>query len=65
MIGELGTGTALKVLIDAKLKEQGLEESTSVTDPAKAGLSGAPVTLSLVWVLMCAAHTFALGLVWS
>ena len=54
MIAELGTGGALKVKINTELKKQGLKECTSVTDPAKAGLSGgprgAPIT-SLVWVL--------------
>jgi len=65
LIGELGTGVALKVLINGKLKNQGLTESSSVTEPAKAGLSGAPIALSLVWVLVLAAHIFASSLVWS
>ena len=63
MIAELGTGGALKVKINTELKKQGLKECTSVTDPAKTGLSGgpkgAPITWSLVWVLVLAAHCLA------
>ena len=63
MIGNLGTGDALKSKIDDELKKQGLKESSGVTAPAKAGLSGDPLALSPLWVLVLAAHVFALSFV--